>query len=480
VKKNYLILINYSEKLPYFLKQLSEVIKSEGHNCFFAVDSNFTNDIHFSGNEVDIFENHFSYSKKCDSDILGKYGNYPLNKALLSDYERAEVFGFGGDRNDEYYQQLQSSLLSFFESLIVKHNVDYIIYENISNSFAYFASFVGHKLNVPYLGVTSSRLPGYFVTDSYMDYESKKIQGLFNNLVLNDETEREYVDRYLENIDNIVPDGIVGGNHSNLSLISRYFNKRKFLSLLMSTKYIFSNNNYSYLIGSPFLLLMNSFKRSLCRKIKAKLLVKIYHNQLPNKPYFLYPLQFHPESSTSVRASDFLSELEVIKNIAFNLPCDTFLFVKDHPSSFGYPSISFYKQIARLPNVCLVNPFHDTKALIKSSSGVVTLSSTVGYEALLLSKRVLLFGSVFYDFHRNVTKFTTYEHVKGILMSFKAGENGEPDSSIYEYNRKFVAAYMRSSYKGVLNFDTSSKEFNLFCKLSYDALKDSLSKFKYD
>ena len=478
MKKNFLVLINYSEKLPYFLKQLGSVIESDGQNCFYAVDSKFTSDIHFNGDEVGIFENFFEHSKECDSKVLDQYSDYPLNMALLSDYERAEVFGFGGNRDNEYYLNLQSSLLSFFEKLIEKHNIDYIIYENISNSFAYFSSFVGHRLGIPYLGVTSSRVPGYFVTDSYVDYESKKIQKSFGNIVLDDKVEIDFINSYLENLDNIVPDGIVGGNHSNLSLTSRYFNKRKILNLLISTKFIFSNTKDSYLIGSPFSLLLSSFKRSLLRKFKAKLLVKIYHNQLPDKPYFLYPLQFHPESSTSVRASNFLNELEVIRNIAFNLPNNTCLFVKDHPSSFGYPTISFYKQIARLPNVCLVDPFYDTKALIKGSCGVVTLTSTVGYEALLLSKRVLLFGSTFYEFHRNVTKFTTYENVREVLMSFEA-ERGS-DSSISEYNRKFVAAYIRSSYKGVLNFDVNSEGFNSFCELSYGALKDSLSKFKYD
>lgn len=123
------------------------------------------------------------------------------------------------------------------------------------------------------------------------------------------------------------------------------------------------------------------------------------------------------------------------------------LYVKDHKSAWGYPSLSFYRKLARLPNVKVLHPCEPTKVLIKNSKAVITLTSTVGYEALLLGKRVLLFGRVFYEFHKDVEKIKSKDDIFAVLSKVLNSENSF-DSL---YNEHFVQAYWISTYPGKLN-----------------------------
>ncbi|MFH4233908.1 capsular biosynthesis protein, partial [Acinetobacter baumannii] len=54
--------------------------------------------------------------------------------------------------------------------------------------------------------------------------------------------------------------------------------------------------------------------------------------------FYIYPIHFHPESSTSVLAPEYTNEYSNIINIANNLPFGTYLYVKDHKSAKGVQS----------------------------------------------------------------------------------------------------------------------------------------------
>ena len=132
--------------------------------------------------------------------------------------------------------------------------------------------------------------------------------------------------------------------------------------------------------------------------MKLPALNRMYDPVVQSDVFLLYPLHFHPESSTSILAGAYLNEYEVIRNIAFNLPQGITLYVKDHMAACGFQQLAFYRKLKDLPNVRLISYTADAKQLIRKSVGVITLTSTVGYEALLLGKRVFLFAPFFMNF----------------------------------------------------------------------------------
>lgn len=85
--------------------------------------------------------------------------------------------------------------------------------------------------------------------------------------------------------------------------------------------------------------------------------------------------------------------------------------------------------------------------MIKDSAAVITLTSTVGYEALLLKKRVFLYGRVFYEFHKGITRIESPARLHELLLSYVDRPVDWDDA----YNLDFVCAYHEATLPGTLN-----------------------------
>lgn len=144
----------------------------------------------------------------------------------------------------------------------------------------------------------------------------------------------------------------------------------------------------------------------------------------------------------------------------------TSFFVKDHISAWAYPSLDFYHRVRRLPNVRLLGPNAPTKQLIKASTGIITLTSTVGYEALLLKTRVYLYGRVFYEFHKGVTRVENPAKLRDLLLTGMA----QPVDWDDDYNNDFVCAYHQSTLPGILNLMQGPREGALAAERVYDEI----------
>lgn len=457
---NILILANGAPNYHHFFNALSTKLKKDDHNIFYAVDC------HTSADEYNLALTTFPYSVFSDFfaqhttniSIFNKYKKYNLNAALLSDYERATEYKIWGVRDNDFYEKLKSALLCYFEQIISENKINAVIYENVSNSFAYFAWFVCMEHSVKYLGLTSSRLPGRFwITDDPLS-EHKVFSETLNQITAGSiaipPDIRHWTEQYIENIETITPDYMSFNNLENTKILNKYLKIDKLKKITCALRHIRDDHYHSYQRGNPLLFSLNLFLRSLGRRFKSTFLSAIYDTAKDNEDFILYPLHFHPESSTSVLCGTYLNELEVIQNIAFNLPQGLKLYVKDHMSAFGYPSMNFYKRIKSLPNVRILPPHAATKHLIKRSKAVITLTSTVGYEALLLNKPVYLFGSVFYENHKNVIKIENPRSLFEQLSNIPDLQQNTPE--IKEYNIRFIAAYYMNTLSGVLNFSLDS------------------------
>lgn len=160
-----------------------------------------------------------------------------------------------------------------------------------------------------------------------------------------------------------------------------------------NNKYNYSYYKYNKSLASPFFLYWN-YLRS-----------KRYYT-LPdlNRKYYLFPLHMQPEASTIVCASKYENQLFAIDQIAKSIPGDAIVYVKEHCAGLGGRPISFYKQLKKYPNVVLVSPWADTHEMIEKCYAVITLTSTVGFDALLHLKPVYLLGHVFYQHCKGVVK----------------------------------------------------------------------------
>ena len=126
--------------------------------------------------------------------------------------------------------------------------------------------------------------------------------------------------------------------------------------------------------------------------------------------YVYFPLHLIPESTTLLKSPFYPNELSVIEAISKALPLGWKLYVKEHGAMIGERPLAFYSHIKRLSNVrlCRLDSFQDPKDWILNSIGVVTLSGTTAYEAAMLGKRALMFGSAYFEVLGGIDKVTSF------------------------------------------------------------------------
>lgn len=474
---NILLLSNGAPNYHHFFNELARCFAEDGAQITVAVDSRFSrreNKLDETGFEIAEFESFF-VKHQTDLNILKRYAEFDLNGALLSDFERAQVYGvWGNSVNIQYYDKLKSALLSFFEGIFERQNIHTVLYENVSNAFAHYALFVAQSRGAIYCGVGGSRLPGRFsiTSDPLNDHAvATAFESIQAGNIAVDPDIRKWAADYIRNIETTVPDYMKINGLDQVGLLKKYLRRDRLTKIVSLLKHSFDNRADAFQIGNPLWTYVSLFTRNVKRRLKIARLKKIYMPTVRDEKFLLYPMHFHPESSTSILAGTYLDEYEVIRNIAFSLPEGYRLYVKDHISAWGYPSLEFYKKIKQLPNVRLLAPDEPTKQLIKASCGVITLTSTVGYEALLLKKHVYLFGRVFYEFHKGVKRIENPTILRKLIQEGSEQAIDWDDA----YNNDFVSAYYHASLPGSCNLIQKGDAAIQTARSLYVAIKQAVS-----
>ena len=131
--------------------------------------------------------------------------------------------------------------------------------------------------------------------------------------------------------------------------------------------------------------------------------------------YIYFPLHTQPESSIDVQASLYCNQIEFVKSICRVLPLGKKLYVKVHPTDVDGQPLSFFKNIAEIPGVVLVNYDYSSSELISNASCVITMTGTAGMEAALRGIPVITFSDNFYNEFPTVVQSKGFESLQEIL-----------------------------------------------------------------
>jgi len=108
--------------------------------------------------------------------------------------------------------------------------------------------------------------------------------------------------------------------------------------------------------------------------------------------YVLFGLHLQPESSIDVWAPFFANQLWVVELLSRAIPPTHRLLVKIHKSDISNYSREQLDRMTSFPGVQIVAPFSDTRAFIERADLVITIQGTMGLEAALLGKPVIVLG----------------------------------------------------------------------------------------
>ena len=123
-----------------------------------------------------------------------------------------------------------------------------------------------------------------------------------------------------------------------------------------------------------------------------------------------FPLHAEPEIALTLYGNKYLNQINLIHEIALDLPSSYTLIVKEHPRNIGRRPISFYKDILKLPNIYLSHEKINTNDLIQESKLVYTISGFITFESILFKKPTITFGKSIYNL---LPDHILYKHKRG-------------------------------------------------------------------
>ena len=464
---NFLILVNSAPQYKYFYYKIGCALERLGHKAYYAVDSKRSIILEpLSGLDYSPMTFYFDeyFKVHYDSTVPLVSDGVTWGECLFSEFDRFLTHDFNLDKPEGYWEKAKFCLDGFFDGLINELNIDAVIYENISNSFAFSAYGAAVKNGKIYLGLMGSRLPGRFeIHTSVLQDELDRLRDLV--ALAPNEDELEWYEKYKSNIVDTSPDYMSYNNLDRIS-VTKLFTLAKAVHVSRLFKVFLKRDFfYDYQFGSPIRAITKGLEVNIKRKFSAIRSIKYFEQDLDinsaseNEEFYVYPIHFHPESSTSVLSPLYINEFNNILSISNNLPFGVKLYVKDHVSAYGCQTPDFYRKISALPGVRLVRPSHNIKKLILKSKGLITVNSTAGFEALIIGKPVYLLGRVFYQNFPGVVKLNNFSDLPGRLSV-----NCTDAKAVGEH----IVSYYRYTYEGDLRIgDWKIKKSEYFDRIAF-------------
>ena len=404
----------------------------------------------------------FVNSTACNNTEDWNIDNTLPKASFMGDYLRLSLLRAESTLAGMDWDKVFHCIPAFIEYILSQHDIAAVFHDQVSTTLSFVCCEMARDKNIPYYGMVSARIPGRYETRRTVASESEAVASIYRSITEESqdvsELEKSWATSYLENINQMVPDYMRSGSLNDLSY-SKVLNSKN-IKLMLGTLYYVQKEKEDMhgllLRESPMKAALRSASRNIMRRVRKPyvehLLETLEDSWLKSHKYFVYPIHYQPEASTVMGGPFYADQLNTLTNLAFALPCDSVLVVKEHISNVGFPRVEFYKKIKSLPHVKMVSHKMNIKNLIRYSQGLITLTSTAGYEALLLDKPVFLFGDVFYEFHPLCIKLDGWNDVEKSLREWPV----KAASHKYD-NMAFLVAYRRYTREGKLDFE--EKEF---------------------
>lgn len=174
------------------------------------------------------------------------------------------------------------------------------------------------------------------------------------------------------------------------------------------------DTHFTYYGRKKMKVLWNMIKWIVKERRRKRFLDKNASYKIDQKyPYVYFPMHVEPERSTLLSAPYYTNQFEMIRHIAKSIPIDHILLVKEHPSQEirGWRKISEYKQIMEIPNVRLIHPTVKSEDLMKTSSVVLSIGGTSGFEAAFFKKPSIIFTDLGYQQLSSVIRIKNIEEL---------------------------------------------------------------------
>ena len=305
----------------------------------------------------------------------------------------------------------------------------------------YLGYLIARKRQIPFINLRPTRIKNYFFAGENIFEPSERLERAYQDILSSREPNNVWhkAISHLRTIrkTHAMYEGVIPAKNTLKKTCGKTNRKSVVCKLgrVLKNMYDYQIGDYRYdthYTGDFYQILFIRIK-SFLRVWKIKqALVKQYmtENDLSSMEYAFYPLHKEPEVTLLVYSRPYLNQIEVVRNIARNLPVGMKLIVKEHPASVGYRSLSYYRKLLAIPNVVLVAPEIESRKVIQHAKLVSIICGSIGLEAVMMRKPVIVFGHAPFNFLPD----TMVKHCKNLdqlgIDIFELLENHQHDENV--------------------------------------------------
>ena len=459
---HFAVIITGPKYINHFYKLGKRLKKNYGCSITYVAENAY--EIYKEGYE-ELFDN----EKTCYiSDFTGQRTSDSIDWcSVFSSYDRISTYHYNFAPSQ--YEIFVHAVYCLWNHLFAIEKIDGIIYENVSNTLSYVGQLKCKEHGKKYIGSCAvGWLPGRRLTLCHDITGEERLRGneIFNQNNSQFDPEIAVILNKIKE-PNIQPSYMTKDNPGSVHypLVRNYLSKihliYRYLKFCISEREQIKN---SFINRNPFINAYKLMIRELRRRWQFRLLFSrnLFDEVGEDEKFLIFPLHFHPEKSTSVNSWFAVDEYPVIRSVAFAIPDGYQLYVKVHPNGFGFHDSGYYEKLKRIPRVKLIDYKINGKELIGKSAGVVTLTSTMGFEALVLEKPVFLFGNMFYKCHPYCFKVDNNEFLpERIKSGLELVNSKECAEKFHRYNLALIDQELRLSFPAHYEFLNETGEQNI-------------------
>ena len=343
--------------------------------------------------------------------------------------------------NDEFLYSLAYQFISEFTEFVKKFKPDIAFGFNPVTFGELLGIEILKKYKIPVLQLHSSRVENFFALHDKLIGTSSHFEKLINNPEIISEKSKDLSKKFLNKY---IHQGII---YEGVNLAKKEYNTKikitSTLKSILSALYHeckknlnkqYRNDHHDNGIFWPLYyenIVQNLRKKKLLKFLNMNKKILNFKDLSKLTSFAFYPLHSEPEVALQVLAPPYhKNQIELIRNIAISLPFGMPLILKEHPRSFGVRSLDFYKKLLEIPNVYFCNIELQSIQISKLSKIVFVISSTIGLEAAILGKPLVILGFPKYlsipksMYVQSLDLFKLHKDVTFILNNYKYDKKG--------------------------------------------------------
>jgi hypothetical protein len=295
------------------------------------------------------------------------------------------------------------SLLSFeviFDKLEKSEN-EYTIIQELGGFLSVLSSyFIAKKRNINNYFIEPSFFRGrmFFTKNSLSSPKIRTADLKDKNDI---ESFEKYIDDTLKNKKIVIP---TKDKRHYRGVLQKFFNLQNAKRLVQKLydKHILGLNEEFQYIGVHVQKNLNA----IINKFKLK---HLYSN-IPDESFDYFPLHVPADFALTIRSPILFNQCHTIEQVAKMLPNGRVLCIKEHPAMLGaIPKKALGELLDRNQNIKLLNPKLNNYEVMSKANEIYTINSKSGAEAILLGKKVHLFGDAFYRGAPNTINYDSLE-----------------------------------------------------------------------